>query len=271
VPRSAGTNGHATVGGTVRGGARGDGPSAHGGGDAVSVWEHVEPGCSLSDEFKLEQLWLVPERQATDSGAIALLKGADGTFNFRDMFVCGRNVKVDVVKGEERITQAGELFVGACQAKIVRRHALGLALLDALVRMLAVCSLCLIQIPNKDKGFERKAEHLVVPSGLLIWQVEHANENQMNTMWKDNLQLFRGAQQVKKPHCFDVNTGWMSLCHCLSNTAGPCKRQWTTSASWASPTLRPTADFTRSNGTGHMDVAIVLGAKKRRPQRLRVN
>jgi hypothetical protein len=55
--------------------------------------------------------------------------------------------------------------------EIVRKHALGLALLDVLVGKLVACSLGFFQISDEDKGFKRKVEHPIVSSGLLIWQV----------------------------------------------------------------------------------------------------
>jgi hypothetical protein len=53
------------------------------------AYEHVEPRDGLGDELELKQLGVMAEREATDGGLIALLDGADGPFNFGNMFICG--------------------------------------------------------------------------------------------------------------------------------------------------------------------------------------
>ena len=58
------------------------------------------------------------ERESTNSGAVVLLDGPNGMFGLRDIFFGGSNVKVDSSKFQERVTEAGELFISVGDCKV---------------------------------------------------------------------------------------------------------------------------------------------------------
>ena len=50
-----------------------------------------------------------------------VLDGLNGTFGLGDMFFGGSNVEVDSAKFQERVTDAGELFVSVSDSKVETR------------------------------------------------------------------------------------------------------------------------------------------------------
>ena len=77
-----------------------DRAGAHGGGDAVLVWKHVEPSCGMHEKRNFQEFGVVRKLKVGDDGAVALLESPDGALDFGDMFVVRCDAEADCVEGK---------------------------------------------------------------------------------------------------------------------------------------------------------------------------